>query len=425
MIDTPQLEQLVREAIQSSVDTRIEQILQDPQWTQSVEKKIISYIRHRIANSFTDVTASADIVHVIKQSVGELMSSGLVPGLDQYIDQDKVHTAVYSGTQDIVKTAIDQLILDPKWLASIEKLIVENLARRVGERLSRIDVNTLVLQNLDQSLELVLDRRKFKGLRDQAATPELELIDGAVIVTNQMQAPAITSQQIEVSETLIVNNLAVRGSINTDNRTWQELSNHVAETATASLTEDWRNRLIKDVLDQIKRDGIEFQNVKIDGHTLVDGDRLASSVRHSALETVGILESLRVRGEANLGSSLAVLHRRVGINTENPDMALSVWDEEVALVFGKYKDQTAYVGTLRPQRMIIGINRKAAIDISDQGRVTMQHLTVGRHRVCHEPEIPNYSGTKGDIVFNSNPRGDGIWGWQCLGAFKWTPLRSA
>lgn len=425
MIDNQQLEQLVREAIQSSVDTRIEQILQDPQWTHSVEQKIISYIRHRIANSFSNVTASPDIVSVIKDSVGELMSSGLVPGIDQYIDQDKVRTAVYSGTQDIVKTAIDQLTLDPQWLGTIEKSIIDNLVRKIGERLSQIDVSTLVLQNLDRSVELVLDRRKFKGLRDQAAETELELTNGSVSVTNQLQAPVIVGQQITVSETLTVNNLAVRGSINTDNRTWQELSTHIAQTAAESLTEDWRKRLTQDVRDQITRDGIEFKNVKIAGQSLVDDDRLANSIRHSALQTVGILESLQVRGEANLGTSLSVRSRRVGINTQSPDMALSVWDEEVALIFGKYKDQTAYIGTLRPQRMIIGINRNAAIDINDQGRVTMQHLTVGRHRICHEPECPNYSGTKGDIVFNSNPKNDGIWGWQCLGAFRWVPLRTS
>jgi hypothetical protein len=152
---------------------------------------------------------------------------------------------------------------------------------------------------------------------------------------------------------------------------------------------------------------------------------LNDHITASNLSSVGTLTQLAVSGPADIHDSLAVRARRVGINTQHPDMALSVWDEEVSLAFGKHKQQTAYLGTLKPQAMIIGINRLPAIDITEQGRVTINHLTVGRHRVCHEPECPNYSGTKGDIVFNSNPRGDGVWGWQCLGAFRWTPLRSA
>jgi hypothetical protein len=55
----------------------------------------------------------------------------------------------------------------------------------------------------------------------------------------------------------------------------------------------------------------------------------------------------------------------------------------------------------------------------------VKNLRVGRHRIVHEAEMPGYSGTKGDIVFNSNPKGDGVWAWQCLGAFRWIPLRTA
>lgn len=424
MIDNQQLEQLVRESIQSSVDTRIEKILQDPEWTQSVEQKIISYIRHRISSSFTNVASSPDIVSVIKEGVGELMSSGLMPGLDQYVDQDKVRNAVYSGTQDIVKTAIDQLVLDPNWLHSIEQSIVENLARKAAERLSRIDVGSLVVENLDRTMENVLARRKFKGLIDQAQSVQLELEDDLVTVNHQLQANSISSQQLMVQDTLTVKNLAVKGSINTDNRAWQELSEQVANQASAALTEEWRSNLIQQVKQQIQEQGIQFESVKVAGQQLISGDRLADSIKHSSLESVGTLAGLAVNGDCDLGSGLSVRSRRVGINTKDPDMALAVWDEEVALVLGKHKDQTAYIGTLRPQRLIVGINRAAAIDISDSGSVTIAKLTVGRHRICHEPECPNYSGTKGDIVFNSNPKNDGVWGWQCLGAFRWTPLRT-
>ena len=423
MIENQQIEQLVREAIQSSVDTKVLEILEDPAWVQSVEHKIINYVRHRISHSLTDITSSPDIVTVIKDSVTTLMSSGLIPGIDQYVDQDRVRAAVYSGTQDIVRAAIDQLILDPKWLASIERAIIDSLARRIGDRLSGIDVTSLVMANIDQAVQTVMDRRHFRGVLDQARAPEILITDQEVNIPHDLTAGQFRARDATVDQTLTVNNLAVRGSINTDNRAWTALTQAVVERANDLVNQHWQEAISDQVLKRVQEHGIDFGSVRIDGHDLVRDGVLAAGVTRSSLEKVGVLESLQVRGPANIGG-MAVRERRIGINTDTPEMALSVWDEEVSVIAGKLRQNTAYLGTSRAQALTIGVNRTAAIDITDQGRVTINHLTVGRHRICHEPECPNYSGTKGDIVFNSNPKNDGIWGWQCLGAFRWVPLRT-
>ena len=424
MIENQQIEQLVREAIQSSVDTKVLEILEDPAWVQSVEQKIINYVRHRISHSLTDVTSSPDIVTVIKDSVAALMSSGLIPGIDQYVDQDRVRAAVYSGTQDIVRTAIDQLILDPKWLASIERAIIDSLTRRIGDRLSSIDVTSLVLANMDQAVETVMARKQFQGMKDQATGVEIVIQDQEVSIPNSLVAGQMRTRDITVDHTLTVNNLAVRGSINTDNRAWTELTQAVVERANDLINEHWRDAIRDQVLQLVQAQGIDFSSVRVAGHELVKDGMLSAGITRSNLQAVGVLESLQVRGPASIGG-LSVRERRIGINTDTPEMALSVWDEEVAVIAGKLRQNTAYLGTSRAQALTIGVNRTGAIDITDQGRVTINHLSVGRHRICHEPECPNYSGTKGDIVFNSNPKNDGIWGWQCLGAFRWVPLRTA
>lgn len=342
--------------------------------------------------------------------------------------QSQIATTVDEHIRQYVGNIIRELSLDSAWITKIEQQINEGIARKFGQKLSLVDMNTLVADSMDAAIKRYYEQqpKTESGLKDQAQQCEIELTDGHVKVRNALASDQLAvARDATVGGTLMVQNLAILGTINTDNRTWQQLTNALTDRSIKQLDQQWRDTLVNQVRREITEAGIDFDHVTVAGALLVKDGALGDSILHSSLQSVGTLEQLAVKGTADLSDSLSVRPRRVGINTQHPDMALSVWDEEVALVFGKHREQTAYIGTLRPQRLVIGINRSPAIDITDQGRVTINHLTIGRHRVCHEAEIPNYSGTKGDIVFNSNPKGDGIWGWQCLGAFKWQPLRSA
>lgn len=341
--------------------------------------------------------------------------------------QSQIANTVDDHIREYVGQIIRELSLDRTWISKIEQQINEGMSRRLGQQISMIDVNLLLADAMDGAVARYFERRPIKsGVDDQATDTQISVRDGSVAVTHALSSPTLTvTNDAVISGTLSVQNIAIRGSINTDNRSWQELTDNLAVATLQQIDQEWRDRLIEQVRKTISAQGIDFDSVTVSGSALIENGRINDHITSSNLTQLGTLDQLIVSGPADLGDSLAVRPRRVGINTQHPDMALSVWDEEVSLAFGKHKQQTAYLGTLKPQAMVIGINRQPAIEITDQGRVTINYLTVGRHRLCHEAEIPNYSGTKGDIVFNSNPRGDGVWGWQCLGAFKWTPLRSA
>jgi hypothetical protein len=106
-------------------------------------------------------------------------------------------------------------------------------------------------------------------------------------------------------------------------------------------------------------------------------------------------------------------------------MALSIWDEEVSIVAGKFKNKTAYLGTSRKQSLALGINKNPAIEIDENGLTAIKELQIGIHRVSHGSEVPNYSGTKGDVVFNAVPTVENpIFAWQCLGGFKWKIIKA-
>ena len=108
-------------------------------------------------------------------------------------------------------------------------------------------------------------------------------------------------------------------------------------------------------------DGISINDVKVDDSYLLRNGELSRKVIDSNLQTVGRLREL------NVGETLAVVNGRVGINTESPDAALSIWDEEVCVSMGKYKNQEAYIGTNRNHAVSIGVNKIPQIQSNESG----------------------------------------------------------
>ena len=171
--------------------------------------------------------------------------------------------------------------------------------------------------------------------------------------------------------------------------------------------------------------GAEGNVGTVEGTPLISGNSLNSAITQSNLQRVGTLGSLRVSGETQLTNTLSVVSKRVGINTEEPESALTVWDEEVAVNIGKAKSNQAYIGTSRAQSLSIGTNRVSHIDIDADGMTQIKKLRIGVYQISHSDMVPGWSGTKGDIVFNTSIKEDRVFAWVCLGNFKWQPLKSA
>ena len=100
-------------------------------------------------------------------------------------------------------------------------------------------------------------------------------------------------------------------------------------------------------------------------------------------------------------------------------MALSLWDEEVSVNIGKSKLNQAYIGTSRSQGLSIGTNRVGHIEIDASGMTQIKKLRIGVFQISHADMVPGWSGTRGDIVFNSSPSIGGPLGWVSLGDARW------
>jgi len=429
MLEDLSINTLIEQQIKTVVEEKIQNILSQTEWIDNLEQRIINYAQDRIVSRFANISTVPDLVDTVQGSVKQLFDQGHVPGLENYVDSDKITQTIDNGIQALVNAAIDNLVVDPAWQNKIENSVNQLMTVRLGDRLSAIDLNSLIVSHIDSGIDRWQDRLKKNfstaGIVDQATAHQLTVMDGVVVVESDFVSDGAEIQQdIKVHGSTITKNLVVTGSINVDNQSWIALSDHISEKTIAKVTEEWRKQLIDEIVEISKTSGIDFAAVTINGQALVDGNSLSSNVTESNLETVGQLKSLHVRGTAIMNNTMHVHNKRIGINTDSPEMALSVWDEEIALIAGKLSKQQAYLGTARLQNLAIGVNRTPQIEIDTDGLTTIKQLRVGRHRIGHDTDVPGYSGTRGDIVFNSNPTPGSPFAWTCLGAFQWKPLHS-
>jgi hypothetical protein len=282
-------------------------------------------------------------------------------------------------------------------------------------------------EGVDRWQEKLKHNFKTNGITDDATACQLTVMDGVVVVENNAVARNLTViEDSEMQGTLTVKNLVVKGSINTDNHSWKDLSTYIVDITLEKVNKQWRDDLTKEVVALAKTQGINFNEILINDAPLVADNKLNSFITQTSIEQTGVLKDLTVSGEAVFNdNTLSVLNRRVGVNTHTPEMALGLWDEEVSVLIGKLSQNTAFMGTGRGQSLSLGTNRQPQLEINTDGLVTVKKLQIDKFQIGHATTVPGHSGTKGDLLINSDFKQDQPFAWICLGGFRWQPLKGA
>lgn len=425
MIDTDVIERMVQQQIAHSVDQQVTQILATDHWLHDLEQKTIKYTQSRIMAKFAEIHAVPELVQAVKTSVETLFKEGQLPGIDQYVDVTAVQQCVDHAVENLVQDTIQQLTHDSAWIMKIEQLVNQTMTDTVVSQLGTLDITTVIRDQVDICMAKfradMLDRFASTGIDDRATACQLTVMDDAVVVENQLMA-----RDLNIVRTATVQDLVVTGSVNIDNNSWNMLSDGIAQRTLKQLSTDWKQTLVDQVADEIRNKGIDFDKICMAGQPVIQDHSLTAHITNSSLQTVGVLKTLQVQGETQLNNgTVAVMNRRLGVNTQTPEMALSVWDEEVSIVIGKHRAKQGYMGTSRESGLAIGVNRIPQIEIDVDGLTTVKKLRVGLHKISHDTQVPGWSGTRGDIVFNSSPGPDRVFAWVCLGAHRWQTLKSA
>lgn len=291
---------------------------------------------------------------------------------------------------------------------ALQTYIRETVEKQLKESLQKVNVSEEVAKYVKQSIEGTITKMEFPpnsinhgsinwtdfrvnanmitGNYDsintkELSSPQLDVTDEQVIVINQLTSPDILATNINV-KTVDVKQL------NADNIKVKQLE---AEEINGL------NDKIKDVLG---------------------GDRLPKTMLHSNLRTVGSLEDLVVQGETLLGETLYSSNAgRVGINTNEPESTLTIWDEETNLKIGKNKKDTMDIRS--KNKVILGSGTKDNIELTQDGEVWINNLMLNGKKFTYVKTTPGYEGEKGDIAWNMNPDVGQPVGWICIENTRW------
>lgn len=409
MSDQNLIETLLNNKLNQVIEQEIVEIVKNKDWINHLETQVVGHVQDRLTAKFNNIASLPEIVNTIKLAIKELFNQGQIPGVETFIDSALIQSVVNQSVQNLVEQTIDNLLIDSAWLSKIQTIVDRRMADRVQAKLAQTDIDSLidatVATHFGAQIETIKNDMSIEGL-----------------VANDVGVNVVTDLLVD-KNLLVTGDLVVRGHVNTDNQSWQAIISSAADQAKHSLIDDYQDTIVSAAIESVKTVGIDADKVLVDGHPVIAGQTILPTLKNSSLTTVGELKSLSVVGPSNLANTTFIDNNRVGINTNNPDSALSVWDEEAAISMGKLRQDTAYIGTSRRQNFAITINRQSQLEVSADGLTTIQKLQVGKHKISHSNEEPGWLGNKGDFVINNDFKEGSPFAWICLGQYKWQALR--
>lgn len=253
------------------------------------------------------------------------------------------------------------------------------------------------------------------GIDDKSSKIQVTVLDSHTVVENQLLANEITIKNIAKFEGPI----HLNGSIEETSPGFVTIVDSAKDRVKAELNDEFFADFGRLVFEQIQRDGIDLNRLTLNGQEIVKDKRLGPAIIASNLQELGVLKELQVSGETLLHNTLYTTARRVGINTLEPNAALSLWDDEIDINIGKRQQGVAFIGSSRDQLIVLGTNSKTNVILNTDGSVTVPKLNIGNMSFASADTPPNYDAPKATVVFNANPSLGGPLGWVSLGGARW------
>ena len=320
--------------------------------------------------------------------------------------------------QEISKT-ISAEVINRVISAELTPIISRIVQSQIEQRLAKIPHSQIDFAGLsitgDHIRGGIIENFGSTGIEDRASFVQLTLMDDAAAFEGTVHAPAL-----RVKGTVTIDgDLIVRGDVPTDSPMFENLVAYSSQRVQENLNQELFQGFSNTIYNNIKDQGLDLDRITQGGRDVIRGNQLGYHIVDSNLQRLGQVRDLQTVGEALLSNTLYVTERRVGVNTLDPSAAFVVWDEECEIVLAKRKQDTAYMGTQRHQKLVVGSNSKENIVLDTDGSVQIKNLSVGQTQMTSAAAVPNYEGARGQIVWNEIPDSGGAIGWVCLGGTRW------
>jgi hypothetical protein len=394
----------------------------------NVQAQVATQINQQIA----DVVAKMDLTELAKTTLIQRINENInrLP-----IDQSAVQAVITAKLAQVTDALIQQI--QTTATASINETIISMVGKLDFQQMCQTTLIT-ALQNQqlkfpDNSIPFsavksdtvtltgdnvvggIIQNFGSTGIDDKATDCRLSIFDEVTVVENNLVTKDLTVK----GTTTIEGDLNITGTIPTSSPAFASLVSSAVTQARASLDTSLFQSYADVVYKQIRDNGLDLPRITVNGQAVIDGPSLSNGIVNSNLQSVGVLKELQTTGETFLSQTLYVTSKRVGVNTIQPSQALSIWDEEVEIGFGKLSVNTAVIGAPRTISLVLGSGGKNNITLTPDGTTIIPKLQVGTLSVTSSATPPGYEAPQGTIVFNEKPSLGGPLGWVSLGAANW------
>lgn len=347
--------------------------------------------------------------HKIKETVTEHIVSVMAPRLETDFKADAI-SEIYRRLEVLNIPGLVQEKIHEAVLKTIQEFSFPD------ESIPGRSVNTRSMTISGDNISGGLIKSfQSTGIQDSATTCQVTILDRATVFENRLVAGGL-----EVAgDTTFKGNISIEGNLPKGSAFVNQLVDLVVETFNASYEQGTFDQYVERVFEKIEETGITVDKITVNGKSLVEERALSGEIIHSNLQKVGALKELQVVGESLLDQTLYVSNGRIGINNMDPERALDLWDQEVQIVMGKRKQDTAVIGTTRNQDLIISANNRDQLTISTDGSVSVKTINIGRTNQSSASRQPTDNRPIGHIVWNEQPIIGSPVGWVSLGGARW------
>jgi len=369
-----------------------------------VQRLVEQQIQARV-NTFNFAKTSDEELQKILAQITSNINRTLVDNANQqisaYISQKLAAVDLTAVVNSLVTSKIGNLLQTQKFP---EQSIHHSSINFAGVKLTGDAIKGGIIENFGSV-----------GIEDRATHVQLTLLDHASAFEGPVWAPEIKVK----GDITLDGRLVINGEVATDCNGFIKLVEHTSQAVRTLLNDELFSGFSDIVFDKIRTEGLDLDKITQSGRDIVKGGQLGYHITDTNIRRLGVVDNLVTAGEATLCDTIYTVKGRVGINTKEPNSALSIWDQEVEVTVNKHSQDTAFIGTPRRHNLVIGANNNDSIKINVDGVVHIDQLVIGSVPMTSAPTIPNYPGIKGQIVWNANPNHGSAIGWVCLGSTLW------
>lgn len=389
-----------------------------------VEKQIQKTLSEKIEEELSTTHLSSIIDSLLKKTIEEKVDATITTLLNRLIDSQQISQLVdqqiNSEVAEKIDSSIKQTVSRVAAQTDIATVFGQVIQQTVEDRLERAALGNGVLpwkavqwDGFRLSANSISGGTILKfnsiGIQDLASDVNLTVSDGQVIVEGEMISNHLTVVgNSSVKDLTVSGKLTVKGEVCFVDPGFSQqitglIKNQIAES-TKNLVSDLAGKPLLS-----------------NGETLLNNHSLGTGIVESNLRSVGRLKNLTVSGETELGETVYVVGQRVGVNTDEPDGALTVWDQESELTIKKYKNKNMYLGSTRGCNITIGVDNNNSLTVNKTG-IETNSIKLGNITISSAKSMPTHSAAPGDIVFNEKASKGEPWCWRCNGNNNWVAL---